>query len=67
MVNAPETLGKMMPAMFERALAAKQPSEEIIEPVAVADTYYMLHCQPRSAWTFDLDIRYVVVEQQRLL
>jgi len=57
MVNAPETLGKLMPELFQEAVASKQPTEEIIEPDAVADTYYMLHKQPRSAWTFDMDIR----------
>ena len=55
--KAPETLGKLMPELFQEAVASKQPTEEIIEPDAVADTYYMLHKQPRSAWTFDMDIR----------
>ncbi|MEZ5856914.1 MAG: SDR family NAD(P)-dependent oxidoreductase [Hyphomicrobiaceae bacterium] len=31
--------------------------EGILDPVAIAENYWMLHCQPRSAWTFELDLR----------
>lgn len=29
----------------------------IVDPRQIADTYWMLHCQPRSAWTHELDLR----------
>ena len=28
-----------------------------LEPAAIAEAYYQLHCQPRSAWTQELDLR----------
>src|SRR3954469_9205485 len=28
-----------------------------LPPEAVADAYWQLHCQPRSAWTFEVDLR----------
>jgi NADP-dependent 3-hydroxy acid dehydrogenase YdfG len=29
----------------------------IVNPEHIADTYWMLHQQPRDAWTHELDIR----------
>ena len=29
----------------------------ILDPEAIADAYWMLHCQQRSAWTHELDLR----------
>lgn len=29
----------------------------ILDPVAIAENYWNLHCQPRSAWTQELDLR----------
>lgn len=29
----------------------------LLAPDDIADTYWMLHCQKRSAWTFELDLR----------
>ena len=29
----------------------------ILNPEHIADTYYMLHAQPRDAWSFELDLR----------
>jgi NAD(P)-dependent dehydrogenase (short-subunit alcohol dehydrogenase family) len=29
----------------------------LLEPEAIAETYYQLHLQPRSAWTHELDLR----------
>ncbi|WP_158815064.1 SDR family oxidoreductase [Methylocapsa sp. S129] len=37
--------------------AALKPQEGILEPDAIAEMYWMLHCQPRSAWTHELDLR----------
>lgn len=31
--------------------------EGMLQPDAIADAYWMLHCQPRSAWTLELDLR----------
>ena len=29
----------------------------ILNPEHIADAYWMLHTQPRDAWTFELDVR----------
>ena len=29
----------------------------ILSPEAIADNYWMLHQQPRNAWTHELDLR----------
>ena len=29
----------------------------ILDPDAIADAYFTLHCQPRTAWTHELDLR----------
>ena len=29
----------------------------ILDPEAIAEAYWQLHCQPRSAWTQELDLR----------
>lgn len=29
----------------------------ILDPEAIAENYWLLHCQPRSAWTHELDLR----------
>ncbi|NRF67114.1 SDR family oxidoreductase [Aquincola sp. S2] len=31
--------------------------EGILDPEAIAENYWQLHCQPRSAWTHELDLR----------
>lgn len=33
------------------------PSERLLQPAAIAETYYQLHCQNRAAWTHELDLR----------
>lgn len=40
----------------DEAIANLKP-DELMRPEAVADTYWMLHQQPRDAWTFELEIR----------
>jgi NAD(P)-dependent dehydrogenase (short-subunit alcohol dehydrogenase family) len=32
-------------------------SDGLLSPDAIADQYWHLHCQPRNAWTYELDIR----------
>jgi NAD(P)-dependent dehydrogenase (short-subunit alcohol dehydrogenase family) len=32
-------------------------SESLLQPAAIAETYYQLHRQDRSAWTHELDLR----------
>lgn len=38
-------------------LVASRPADGLLAPDDIADTYWMLHCQKRSAWTFELDMR----------
>jgi NAD(P)-dependent dehydrogenase (short-subunit alcohol dehydrogenase family) len=37
--------------------AALKDQDGILSPEAIAENYWMLHCQPRSAWTHELDLR----------
>ena len=57
MVDAPDTLGKYFPEQFAAAKAVLEPVDGIVRPEAVADAYWYLHSQPRSAWTFEIDLR----------
>ena len=34
-----------------------RPADGVLLPDDIAETYWRVHCQPRSAWTFDLDLR----------
>lgn len=36
---------------------AKKAQGGILDPNHIADMYWMLHCQPRDAWTHELDLR----------
>ena len=36
---------------------AERGVDAVIDPNAIAESYYQLHCQPSSAWTFELDLR----------
>ena len=48
-----------MPAVHERFphLLEDLPDGGMLEPDAIAETYYALHCQDRSAWTLEIDVR----------
>ena len=37
--------------------AAAKPEDGMMSPDAIAENYYQLHIQPRSAWTWELDLR----------
>ena len=53
-VDAPDTLGKMLGA--ER-FAQLRETHELMDPAAIAETYWHLAQQPPSVWTFELDLR----------
>ena len=36
---------------------AMKAHDGILDPDAIAESYWQLHCQPRSAWTHELDLR----------
>ena len=59
MVDAPDTLGKMLGEdLFQQLRETKGMEHDgLILPKSVADTYYYLSQQHRSAWTHEIDIR----------
>lgn len=40
-----------------RKASPQRPAHEFLDPDAIAETYWQLHCQPASAWTLELDLR----------
>ena len=38
-------------------LAEARPEDALLRPEAIAESYWHLHTQPRSAWTLELDLR----------
>ena len=58
-VDAPDTLGKMLGPERFRALREKKglANDGLLVPAEVADTYFHIAHQHRSAWTFELDLR----------
>lgn len=40
-----------------RDLAAERGPDALLSPDAIAEAYYQLHVQHRSAWTFEIDLR----------
>ncbi len=58
-VDAPDTLGKMLGAEnFEALREAKGKDKDgLLLPEEIAETYYHLAQQHRSAWTHELDLR----------
>ncbi|MGN2390883.1 SDR family NAD(P)-dependent oxidoreductase [Pelomicrobium sp. G1] len=48
--------GQIRSERYEHLLAQRGP-DALLEPEAIAEAYYQLHRQPRSAWTQELDLR----------
>jgi NAD(P)-dependent dehydrogenase (short-subunit alcohol dehydrogenase family) len=38
-------------------MVKQRPADGLLAPAAIAENYWMLHRQPRNAWTFELDLR----------
>ena len=36
---------------------AERGKDTVLDPAAIAETYYQLHLQPRSAWSHEVDLR----------
>ena len=58
-VDAPDTLGKLLgPELFEKLREAKGKEKDgLLLPEEIAETYFHLAQQHRSAWTHELDLR----------
>lgn len=48
--------GQIMSARYAN-LAKERPADGLLDPDAIADTYWHLHTQHRSAWTLELEVR----------
>lgn len=48
--------GQIRTPRYEHLAASRGP-DALLEPDAIAEAYLALHGQPRSAWTFELDLR----------
>ena len=59
MVDAPDTLGKMLgPEKFQELRESRGMEHDgLVLPEKIAETYYHLAQQHRSAWTHELDLR----------
>lgn len=55
-VDAPDTLGKLLGDRFE-AYKASKGEDGVIDPAALAETYWHLAHQPRNCWTHEVDVR----------
>jgi NAD(P)-dependent dehydrogenase (short-subunit alcohol dehydrogenase family) len=58
-VDAPDTLGKMLgPDEFQKLRETRgMDHDELLLPAEIADTYYHISQQHRSAWTHEIDMR----------
>lgn len=57
-VDAPDTLGKLLgPELFQKLRETRGAEDGLLIPAKMAETYYHLATQHRSAWTFELDLR----------
>ena len=59
MVDAPDTLGKMLgPEKFQELRETRGMEHDgLLLPAKIADTYYHIAQQHRSAWTYEIDLR----------
>lgn len=57
LVDAPDTIGRMMPEVFKQMKAELEPRDGIVKPDDVAEHYWHMHSQPRNCWTFETDLR----------
>ena len=55
-IDAPDTLGKLLGDQFG-AFKASKGKDGVIDPAALAKTYWHLAHQPRSCWTHEVDVR----------
>jgi NAD(P)-dependent dehydrogenase (short-subunit alcohol dehydrogenase family) len=57
-VDAPDTLGKMLGSeRFQELRETRGRNDGLLLPEAIAETYFHVHNQHRSAWTHELDLR----------
>ena len=42
--------------MFPEKYAQKE-NDGILDPAAIAEAYWNMHCQPKNAWSFEIDLR----------
>ena len=58
-VDAPDTLGKMLgPERFQQLRETRGGDHDgLMLPARIADTYFHVAQQHRSAWTFEIDMR----------
>ena len=57
-VDSPDTLGKMIgPKAFRKLREGGGCAHRLIDPKAIAETFWYLAHQHPSAWTFELDLR----------
>jgi NAD(P)-dependent dehydrogenase (short-subunit alcohol dehydrogenase family) len=55
-VDAPDTLGKLLGDKFD-AFKAGKGDHGVIDPAALAETYWHLAHQPRNCWSHEIDVR----------
>ena len=48
--------GQILSERYQHLASGRGP-DALLDPDAIAETYYQLHLQPRSAWTLELDLR----------
>ena len=56
-VDAPDTLGKMLGSEKFQQLREEKGRDGLMLPAEIADTYFHLSQQHRSAWTHEIDLR----------
>lgn len=57
-VDAPDTLGRMLgEEQFQKLRDTRGAADGLLQPARMAETYYHIAHQHRSAWTHELDLR----------